>query len=328
MDYNRRSAARRSNFARSPGGRAGRRNGNPMSTARQAPQFRIGPSGWSYPDWYGCVYPRRTPSSFRPLRLISELFNTVEVNTTFYAVPEARVTERWPPQVNADFRFAVKLHQSLTHERGDIDAALLRAFDEATRPIRAAGMLGPLLIQFPWSFRFGPPAADYLRRLADALPGYERFIEVRHASWSEPEALEALAAAGGVCNIDQPRLPQNLAPREIVTGGTAYARLHGRNAANWFAEGLPPFERYNYLYGEAELREWAERLSRLATRAQTVYAFANNHYRGQGVANALELRAMLEGGRVRATDELLAAYPRLAAIAMPPREPGLFPAGP
>jgi uncharacterized protein YecE (DUF72 family) len=101
-------------------------------------------------------------------------------------------------------------------------------------------------------------------------------------------------------------------------------RLHGRNAVNWFADNIPTYERYNYLYGEDELREWVGRLNAMGTQAANVYVFANNHYRGQGVTNALELRALLEGSPVAVPEDLLRAYPRLKRIAQPPREPRLF----
>jgi uncharacterized protein YecE (DUF72 family) len=115
-----------------------------------------------------------------------------------------------------------------------------------------------------------------------------------------------------------------LPPTEHVLGRTAYVRLHGRNAKAWFADNQPSYERYNYLYSENELREWVERLNRVIGRAENTYVVANNHYRGQGPANALELKALLGHPPVAVPDDLLAAYPRLRSIASPPKEPGLF----
>ena len=200
----------------------------------------------------------------------------------------------------------------------------LASFKTALEPVRANGQLGPVLMQFPWSFRFTSAAVGRLRRLADGLGEFERTVEVRHASWAQPEALEALREIGGYCNIDQPRLHHCLGPTQHVFGPSAYVRLHGRNAQSWFADGMPGHERYNYLYGEDELREWVTRLNAIAERATNTYVFANNHYRGQGPANALELRAMLSGQPVRVPEPLLRTYPRLKRIALPPREPGLF----
>jgi uncharacterized protein YecE (DUF72 family) len=294
-------------------------------TAGPSARFRIGPSGWSYPDWNGIVYPRRKPRGFKSLAFIARQFTAVEVNSSFYAIPTAHTTAAWMPLVPDDFRFAFKLTRTFTHEREAApDPAAVAAFAEALRPVREAGRLGPLLLQFPWSFRYTAEAIEWLRRLADDFGEFDRVVEVRHASWAQPEALDLLRGVGGYCNIDQPRLRNCLGPTQHVFGPTAYARLHGRNAANWFAENIPTYERYNYLYSDAELREWVVRLNAIGTQAETVYVFANNHYRGQGVANALELRAFLEGEPVAVPDELLRTYPRLKQIALPPREPGLF----
>ncbi len=295
-----------------------------MSAAEVA-RLWIGPSGWSYEDWRGVFYPDRPGRGFKPLAYLARYFNAVEVNTSFYRVPTARMTSAWVGLVPAEFRFAFKLTQSFTHQRSAFPGAdEVAAFREGLRPVQEAGLLGPLLMQFPWSFRYSQEAADWLKRLGAAFPEYERFIEVRHASWAQPEALAAVAAAGGYCNIDQPRLRDCLGPTAHVLGNGAYVRLHGRNAKAWFAEDVPSYERYNYLYSPDELAEWVRRLDALVKQAQNVYVFANNHYRGQGPANALELRALLEGARVAVPPALVAAYPRLARIVRPDAPMGLF----
>ncbi|MFQ5806827.1 MAG: DUF72 domain-containing protein [Phycisphaerae bacterium] len=294
-------------------------------SARPPARFWIGPSGWSYPDWHGTVYPVRKPRGFKPLAFIARHFNAVEVNSSFYAIPKPRMTASWVPLVPAEFRFAFKLTRTFTHEPDPVpDPAAVAAFAEGLQPVKEAGRLGPLLIQFPWSFRYRAEAVERLRRLAVGFAEFDRVVEVRHASWAQPEALDLLRQIGGYCNIDQPRLRNCLGPTEHVFGPTAYARFHGRNVANWFADNIPTYERYNYLYSEAELREWVARLNALSAKAQSVYVFANNHYRGQGVANALELRAFLEGGPVSVPNDLLRTYPHLKYVARPPREPGLF----
>lgn len=293
--------------------------------AQRAARYWIGPSGWSYPDWHGVVYPEHKPRGFKPLTLIARHFNAVEVNSSFYRVPTPHITAAWIPLVPAEFRFAFKLTRSFTHEPEPVpDPAAVAAFAEALQPVKEAERLGPLLMQFPWSFRYTAQAVERLRRLAESFAACDRVVEVRHASWAQPEALEVLREVGGYCNIDQPRLRNCLGPTEHVFGLTAYVRLHGRNAANWFADNLPTYQRYNYLYSDAELHEWIARLNAIGARAENVYVFANNHYRGQGAANALELRALLEGGPVAVPDDLLRAYPRLKRIARPPRERGLF----
>jgi uncharacterized protein YecE (DUF72 family) len=285
----------------------------------------IGPAGWSYDDWYGVVYPAARSSRFRPLAFIGRYFNAVEVNSSFYRIPTPRTTASWPRQVPAEFRFTFKLLRDFTHEREEFPSrALVDAFQAALEPIREAGVLGPVLIQFPWSFRFTPPAVERLRRLAETFPDFERVVEVRHRSWTAPEALEAVREVGGICNIDQPVLRDCIGPSEHVLGRTGYVRLHGRNAANWFRENIKPFERYNYLYTTDALKEWAERIEAMRHHAEQVYVFANNHYRGQGPANALELRAMIEGRKVDVPEDMLRAFPQLGAVANPPVQPGLY----
>ncbi len=298
-------------------------------TSPQRAKLWIGPSGWSYEDWAGIVYPLDRPRGFKPLAYLARYFNATEVNSSFYRIPTPRMTAAWPRLVPADFRFAFKLTQIFTHQRDQFPAAEdVQAFIDGLKPIREAGRLGPLLLQFPWSFRYTPDAVDWLRRLAERFASFDRFIEVRHASWAQPEALEALRQSGGYCNIDQPGLRDCLGPTQHVFGRNAYVRLHGRNAKNWFADDVPSYERYNYLYSEDELREWATRLNALCEQADNVYVFANNHYRGQGAVNALELRAMLEHQPPEAPAELLAAYPRLRRKTRPPRDGGLFDAVP
>jgi uncharacterized protein YecE (DUF72 family) len=266
------------------------------SPAKPESRLWIGPSGWSYPDWNGFIYPRPRPRGFRPLAYIAQFLNAVEINSSFYAIPAPRTTAAWPPQTPATFRFAYKLHRDFTHAAQVPGKRVAAAVLASLAPLAESGKLGPLLIQFPWSFRFTPAAVDRLGLLAEYFADFERFIEVRHMSWATPEAVDAIRAAGGYVNIDQPRLRDCLPPTAQVFGTTAYVRLHGRNAATWFARGLPSFERYNYLYSTVELEEWAGRIRQMLAQARDVYVFANNHYNGQGVANALELRALLEGG--------------------------------
>ncbi len=285
----------------------------------------IGPAGWSYDDWRGVVYPDPPPRRFDPLEYLSRHVNAVEVNSSFYRIPTPRLTRSWPRRVPDEFRFSFKLTRIFTHDppsaagRDDADAFL-----EALQPVREAGRLGPLLIQFPWSFRYNDENVERIARLAEWFADCVRVYEVRHSSWASPEALAAIARCGAFCNIDQPRLRGCLRPTSHVFGSLGYVRLHGRNAANWFAENIESHERYDYLYSEEELAEWARRIERMMPQAHEIYVIANNHYRGQGVVNALELRALLERRRVRAPEALLACYPRLRKVAEPPREPGLF----
>ncbi len=117
------------------------------------------------------------------------------------------------------------------------------------------------------------------------------------------------------CNIDQPQLRDCLAPSSHVTGPVGYVRLHGRRRETWFADNTEPHERYNYLYREEELKELAGLARKVAAEADSVYVFTNNHYRGQAPANALQLRAMLEQGKVAVPAPMLRQFAFLEPIA-------------
>lgn len=275
-------------------------------------RVRIGTAGWSYPDWHGIVYPARVQRAFQPLAWLARWFDTVEVNSSFYHIPHARHTAAWVRQTPADFRFCFKLTRLFTHDRpAQLNLDAVEGFHEALRPVREAARLGPLLMQFPWSLRFTPQAAEYVLRLADAFAEFARSVEVRHASWLTPEGLDVLRRAGGFCNIDQPRLADCIGATSHVWSPTAYVRLHGRNAANWFAPNRASFERYNYLYSPAELDDWVQRIVEMSNEAEEVYVITNNHYRGQAVVNALELRHALFGERRQVPQALIDQYPSL-----------------
>ena len=277
--------------------------------------IRFGPAGWEYPDWAGVVYPRGAARSFDRLTHLARFFATVEVNASFYRPFPADVAARWCERV-ADapaFRFGAKVWRRFTHERGeafgreDVDAA--RA---ALDRLHAEGRLGAALLQFPWSFKREPVAEEWLRGVLAALAGLPLVVEVRHASWDAPEVLEELAAAGaGIVNVDQPLFRRSLRPAAHVTAPVAYVRVHGRNYRDWFRKGAGRDARYDYLYTAGELEPWAERVKALAEAMQApdVYVVTNNHFRGQAVANAKMLEAMVEGKRVEAPRELVEAFP-------------------
>lgn len=128
----------------------------------------------------------------------------------------------------------------------------------------------------------------------DALEGLPLAVEVRHASWDEPEFWELLESrCVSYCAVDQPAHPHNLSALARTTAVPAYLRLHGRNRAHWFAPGAGRDQRYDYLYNDVELAGLAEKAMQMAEQAAPVYVIANNHYRGQAVANALQLKALL-----------------------------------
>jgi len=122
------------------------------------------------------------------------------------------------------------------------------------------------------------------------------------------------------CNIDQPVLGRSLAPTEHVTAPLAYVRLHGRNYDQWF-DSDSRNDRYSYLYSEAELENWKKKIINVAGKAEVTYVVANNHFQGKAPANALQLKSMITGQKVRVPEPLVKRYPELGKVAEP-RTPG------
>ncbi|MEE9218073.1 MAG: DUF72 domain-containing protein [Acidobacteriota bacterium] len=270
------------------------------------------------------MYPRPAPRGFDRLAFIASLFDTVEINTFFYRLPEQRQVSSWARRVHRQprFRFAVKAWQALTHDvAGPATVEAARSFRACLEPLLEAGRLGAVLLQFPFRFRPEARGLEHLERLAEQLRGLPLIAEFRRAGWDAPERLARLFSLGiGFCNIDQPALPGNLQPTAHLTSGLAYIRLHGRNAAHWFRQDAGRDARYDYLYSANELREWADRVRSLARAgAEEIFVIANNHYRGKAACNALELRRMLEALDAPAPPHLAAAYPRLGTGAPPPQ---------
>ncbi len=282
----------------------------------------VGTAGWSYPDWVGTFYDSAVKRG-GDLGVYAATFDLVEINSTFYRIPPPRTAEAWLRKVadRPGFVFTAKAWQGFTHEA---DASWSRAdvlaFREGLGPLAAAGRLGAVLLQFPWSFRWGSAARDHLRRLAADLGGVPLVLEVRHAGWGQPEALDFARSLGlSVASIDQPVIGESLEPRELVTGTVGYVRLHGRNYDTWFDRKAGRDARYDYLYTADELEAWRDRTRAIAERGETnvVFVVTNNHFRGQAPANALQLRSMLDRRRVTAPPSLLATHDSLAAFADP-----------
>lgn len=283
-------------------------------------EVRIGTSGWSYPDWEGVVYPGGG-AGFRQLRYLAEFLDAVEVNTTFYRPPAPRLCAAWLRDTAAQqgFRFAVKLWQRFTHAAEPWGEAEVRQFREAIRPLTESGRLGAVLAQYPWSFTHTRENAFAVKHLADAFADLPLVIEVRHASWQVPEYLTWLQRRGiGFCNIDQPPARNAIGETNYVTGPVAYYRLHGRNREAWFDRAAGRDQRYNYLYSPKELAPWIRRIQEARQLAAVAFVMANNHFRGQALVNALQLRAALAGGRVRVPPALMEHYPILREIAVEP----------
>jgi uncharacterized protein YecE (DUF72 family) len=295
--------------------------------------IRTGPAGWSYADWEGRAWPRSKPRGFHPLRHLARFVDCVELNTTFYALPDPAHCARWVELVadRPQFRFTAKLHRDLTH--GEETSSLSRMADDykrAVEPLSSSGRLAALLAQFPQGFRCGEGALERLELLAQLFSPIPLALELRHGSWFVAEALGAIERQGwSLASIDLPAVPHGSrvwqAPADVPhIGPLGYLRLHGRNSAAWFDSRAERDDKYDYLYGEQELEELVQRARRIATGRDETYVVTNNHFGAKAFANALELRARLAGERVRAPAELIAAFPRLNDIAQPAGQQELF----
>lgn len=282
--------------------------------------MRIGTAGWSYADWEGRVYPRSKPRGFHPLPFLARYVDCVELNSSFYALPDPRHAESWVRMVEPwpEFRFTAKLWRALTHEPATDVARAARDFRASIAPLADSGRLGALLAQFPLGFRDGSSTRARLQRLDLAFAGEALVLEVRHASWFEPDALAFLESLGGwsLAEIDLPEAPEGSSVRHgpriaPKLGAIGYLRVHGRNQAAWFDPRAGRDQKYDYLYGAAEVAELAERARRLAGGRDETYVITNNHFGGQALANALELRSLLAGRRVAAPADLVRSFPRL-----------------
>ena len=283
----------------------------------------VGPAGWSYADWRGVVYPSFPLGSGKELETIARTFDTVEINSSFYRPPRPEVTRVWlrKASLNPRFRFAAKLYRRFTHER-DSSADEERQVKEGLAPLMEAGKLGALLAQFPWSFKNQPENREYLAGLLLRFHDYPVVVEIRHSSWNKSDVLEQLREQrAGFCNLDQPVIGRSLAPTENVTAPVGYVRMHGRNYESWFADSGGVEQRYDYLYNNEELAEWKRRIDSIAARSEDTYVILNNHFLGKSVANAVQLRSMIEDRPVSVPALLLSRYPQLESVAAPENTP-------
>ena len=278
-------------------------------------RIRVGVAGWDYPDWNGIVYPAGEAAATDRLAWITRFVDVVEINSTFYRPASPRTAESWVRRTGnrPDFTFTAKAHRSWTHQR---EGHLVRETLDGLAPLKEAGRLAAVLLQFPQSFHRNREAMDQLARLTDAAAGWPLVLEVRHISWDHEQLENNLASSGiGWCAVDQPQTgPTLLPPLPLVTTRNAYLRLHGRNTADWFREGAGRDARYDYLYAEDEIKSLAETASSMAEAAEELILIQNNHYRGKALANAIQMKYRFTGEKQPAPASLVDEYPGLAGI--------------
>ena len=246
-------------------------------------ELYLGTGGYSNDDWNGIFYPEDAKSS-QYLGLYAEHFNAVELNSSFYNIPGTKAFAGMVKKSDAKVRFAVKLPSAMTHSR-DADTDLYQRLFESVEPLREAGMLGPFLAQFPYSFHRTPENRVYLKSLTERFTaaGEALAVEFRTADWHLPEVYDALRKSGLIAvSVDYPPLPNMPKPKLLETSSTAYIRLHGRNERTWYG-GKSAAERHDYLYSKDELQPWVRAV--VESELEQVFIMFLNTTKGHALKN-------------------------------------------
>jgi uncharacterized protein YecE (DUF72 family) len=235
---------------------------------------RVGCSGWNYKHWREFIYPKGVPAR-RWLEHYATLFDTVEVNSTFYRLPTVQAVEGWVEQSRGGFVFAVKASRYLTHMKRLTDMEQgLRRFYGRIEPLVRSPKLGPVLWQLPPNFHRND---ERLAEALAALPAGRHAFEFRHASWFADEVYELLRARGVALVVaDRPEI-RGFQSHELTADFTFLRFHHGGGDGN---------------YSHRQLGVWARRIEDWCTEVD-VYAYFNNDWRGYAVENGLWLKERL-----------------------------------
>ena len=247
-----------------------------------SPRIHLGTQGWSYPDWIGSFYPPGARQEHY-LPFYASVFDTVELDTTFYHPPRPSVVRSWERHTPEGFRFAAKLPRAITHEAGL--SGVEEAVDSFARTLEPLGeKLGPLLAQLPAEFVRDPHNARSLEQFLAGAPRQVRIaVEFRHASWHGPETMETLAnhraAFAWTEWRELPRLTD-------VTSEFLYLRWLGdrREIASYDRVVI---DRTN------EFNAWEADLRRALPRVREVFGYFNNHWAGHSPASANAMKRRL-----------------------------------
>ena len=239
--------------------------------------IRLGTSGWSHRDWEGIFYPKENKDK---LTFYSNVFDTAEIDSTFYEYPRKAMIQACARITPDDFVFSAIVPKTITHDKGlDVQRGAgeyLMGFLDDLRPLEESGKLGPVIFQLPQTFRY----EDRLRRLIDffgALPADVKFaVEFRNKSWHRAETWDLLRQ----CDIanaiaDDPVMT----PAIVVTTDFAVIRWHGRGSRPWT----------DYRYSPPEIDDWARRVKEMEGSVKEVYGYFGNHFHGNAAADALAM---------------------------------------
>ena len=297
-----------------------------------AARFHIGASSWVDKSLIasGRFYPEDVTDTAARLAFYAERFNLAEIDNTYYALPSRRNVTRWAESVPDGFQFSVKafglftqhptrlssipksFHEGLPPEiqakrrvyykdvPEEIRQELWGIFRGALRPLREAGKLGAILIDFPPWFVPSDANRAYLALAREHLPDDRVMVEFRNKLWVAEEADAAATFAllrdldcCFVCVDEPPGLKSSFPPVAAVTAPLAAVRFRGRNAEHWEDKKASTDERLNWWYQEDELTEWLPRIEQLASEAEDVFLTFNTKTEDQSVVNAALLQRLL-----------------------------------
>lgn len=243
---------------------------------------------------------------------LSEYVDLLHLTATLDAPMKPEIAQLYARQVagNPDFTFTAAVGSRFTYDR-DLDADALRAWKQGFMPLKRAGRLATLTMQFPWSFRFTAENREHLIRLRRAFHEFNLSAEFRHESWLAEEAVSTLINYHvSLVNMDQPVYFRALPPTAILTAGTAVVMMHGRSSPAVFGT----FDRHAapgpYRYTTEELEGWLPRLRRLATNATRTLVVFDNTGAANAMMNALLVAEMMGVSRLKAPAELIGRFPR------------------
>ena len=293
--------------------------------AKAKSKILIGTASWSDPGFVEHWYPKKMPAGDR-LAWYAQHFEMVEVNSSFYSVPEPRLVERWCHNTPDGFVFDVKLHQLLSRHStnqkllppplqkvADADAkgrvsltpkierAMIAEFQRPLEILRREGKLGALLLQLSPGFSPRKHSLDELENLLGQLADYRMAIELRNRNWVEEDNLEQTLDffrkhSATLVAVDAPAekhftiMPPEL--NAVTNPQLAYLRLHGRDA-HAYTTGKTVAARFNYDYSDAEIDEVAERARDLTDEAKEVHVIFNNNALDYAPHAALRMRKAL-----------------------------------
>ena len=282
---------------------------------------RLGTCSWADEGLLKAWYPRGVSTAEKRLRYYAERFDTVEVDSPYYALPDPEVAGRWALRTPDGFTFHVKASAAMTWHEGEPTDRAFAEFRGALEPLELSGKLRGVLLQYHPRFVKSEEAKRELARVRGRLEPLVPLIEFRHSSWMLPaERKDTLAFLElhrlAYVSVDTPMTrASNVMPRvAAATHAVSVIRFHGRNAKTWNIRGGSAADRFDWMYSADELAEWVPKAHDLAEQADEVYALFNNNRDDFAPRSAVIFRGLL--------DE--AGIPAAGGIEPPPTEMTLF----